>query len=256
MSVTSPAGFRAAGVKAGLKDDARDVALVVNDGPLHAAAGVFTANRVKAAPVLWSEQVLIGGLVRAVVLNAKYANACTGPAGFGITHLDRRARGARPADRCRRGGGLLHREDRRAAADRAAHASGSPRRWPRCRPTAAATRPTRSAPPTPSPRRRSSPVRDGRSAGWRRAPACWRPRWRRCSAWSRPTRSRRTEDLDRALRAATRVTFDRVDSDGCLSTNDTVLLLASGASGLTPGYDELAAAVLAGLHRPRPAAGR
>ena len=86
MSVTSAKGFRAAGVLAGLKDAGRDLALVVNDGPLSAAAGVFTANRVKAAPVLWSEQVLAAGQVRAVVLNAKYANACTGPDGFADTH--------------------------------------------------------------------------------------------------------------------------------------------------------------------------
>ena len=86
MPDTAPKGFRAAGVAAGLKADGRDVALVVNDGPLKAAAGVFTANRVKAAPVVWSEQVIAGGEVAAVVLNAKYANACTGPAGFQITH--------------------------------------------------------------------------------------------------------------------------------------------------------------------------
>lgn len=87
MSVTAPRGFRAAGVCAGLKPSgARDVALVVNDGPSRAAAGVFTRNRVKAAPVLWSEQVVKGGRVRAVILNAGGANACTGSAGFADTH--------------------------------------------------------------------------------------------------------------------------------------------------------------------------
>ena len=87
MSVTAPKGFRAAGVAAGLKaSGAPDVALVVNDGPDAAAAGVFTANRVKAAPVLWSQQVVAGGVVRAVVLNSGGANACTGPAGFQDTH--------------------------------------------------------------------------------------------------------------------------------------------------------------------------
>ena len=86
MSVTAPQGFRAAGVSAGLKSAGLDVALVVNDGPQWTAAGVFTANRVKAAPVLWSEQVLRGGRVRAVVLNSGGANACTGPAGFQDTH--------------------------------------------------------------------------------------------------------------------------------------------------------------------------
>src|SRR5882757_3485854 len=87
MTVTAPKGFRAAGVPAGLKQSgALDVALVVNDGPDATAAGVFTVNRVKAAPVLWSQQVLRAGVVRAVVLNSGGANACTGPQGFQDTH--------------------------------------------------------------------------------------------------------------------------------------------------------------------------
>src|SRR6185369_12017484 len=88
VSVTAPKGFRASGVAAGLRShgDGPDVALVVNDGPDTTAAGVFTANRVKAAPVLWSQQVLRAGIVRAVVLNAGGANACTGPLGFQDTH--------------------------------------------------------------------------------------------------------------------------------------------------------------------------
>ncbi|MDQ1630761.1 MAG: glutamate N-acetyltransferase / amino-acid N-acetyltransferase, partial [Frankiaceae bacterium] len=87
MSVTAAAGFRAAGVDAGIKSGvARDLALLVNDGPSRAAAGVFTANRVKAAPVLWSQQVLAGGRVNAVILNSGGANACTGPLGFQDAH--------------------------------------------------------------------------------------------------------------------------------------------------------------------------
>jgi len=87
MSVTAAAGFRAAGVAAGLKRSGlADVALVVNDGPISAAAGVFTGNRVKAAPVLWSQQVLTSGKLRAVILNSGGANACTGPEGFQDTH--------------------------------------------------------------------------------------------------------------------------------------------------------------------------
>src|SRR5258708_4751550 len=87
MSVTAPAGFRAAGVTAGIKESGQpDVAVVINDGPSHAAAGVFTANRVKAAPVLWTGQVIKGGRVRAVVLTWGGASACTGRAGFGDTH--------------------------------------------------------------------------------------------------------------------------------------------------------------------------
>src|ERR1022692_1008226 len=87
MTVTAPQGFRAAGVAAGLKESGgADVAIVLNDGPSSAAAGVFTANRVKAAPVIWSQQVLAGGQLRGVVLNSGGANACTGPAGFADTH--------------------------------------------------------------------------------------------------------------------------------------------------------------------------
>src|SRR3954454_22755975 len=87
MTVTAPRGFRAAGVAAGLKEGGRlDLALVVNDGPGRAAAGMFTTNQVKAAPVLWSQQVLSGGALRAVVLNSGGANACTGPEGFQTTH--------------------------------------------------------------------------------------------------------------------------------------------------------------------------
>ena len=87
VSVTAARGFRAAGVAAGLKaSGGRDVALVVNDGPSDVVAAVFTANRVKAAPVLWSQQVVADGRARAVVLNSGGANACTGPAGFDDTH--------------------------------------------------------------------------------------------------------------------------------------------------------------------------
>ena len=83
MSVTAAAGFVASGVVAGLKTSGKpDVALVVNTGPAFAAAGVLTGNRVKAAPVVWTQQVLVDGLLRAVILNSGGANACTGPAGF------------------------------------------------------------------------------------------------------------------------------------------------------------------------------
>ena len=87
MTVTAPLGFRAAGVTAGLKASGKpDLALVVNDGPAKAAAAVFTSNRVAAAPVHWSRQVVSDGRVDAVVLNSGGANACTGPQGFQNTH--------------------------------------------------------------------------------------------------------------------------------------------------------------------------
>src|ERR1700737_2615437 len=87
QGVTAPEGFRAAGIAAGIKKSgSRDLALVFNEGPDYAAAGVFTRNQVKAAPVLWTEQVLTTGQLRAVILNSGGANACTGPAGFQDTH--------------------------------------------------------------------------------------------------------------------------------------------------------------------------
>ncbi|MGW5878390.1 bifunctional ornithine acetyltransferase/N-acetylglutamate synthase [Nocardiopsis terrae] len=89
MSVTAPQGFRAAGVTAGIRTDrARDVAVVVNDGPLRTAGAVFTDHPDRAAPVLWSQQVVSGGRVRAAVLNSGCANAGTGPLGFQAAHAE------------------------------------------------------------------------------------------------------------------------------------------------------------------------
>jgi glutamate N-acetyltransferase/amino-acid N-acetyltransferase len=242
VSVTAPAGFRAAGVAAGLKDAGLDVALVVNDGPLDAAAGVFTANRVKAAPVLWSEQVLAGGHVRAVVLNAKYANACTGPSGFQITHATAesvaaaRGIGAGEVAVCSTGkigepppldllaqgvvaaSGLLSDTGGADAAD--------------------AIRTTDTV----------SKQVVIEQAGWKvggmaKGAGMLAPSLATMLCVLTTDAVAEVGDLDRVLRAATRLTFDRVDSDGCLSTNDTVLLLASGASGITASYDDLFTAV-------------
>ena len=150
MSVTTPEGFSAGGVTAGLKPSGTpDLALVVNHGPHKAAAGVFTSNRVQAAPVVWSRQVLADHSLQAVILNSGGANACTGPDGFADTHRTAEqvaacSAGAGPRrgrDRRRR---LLHRSDRRPAADGQDH-RGDPhpggRTWPS---TAGTQRPRRS----------------------------------------------------------------------------------------------------------------
>jgi glutamate N-acetyltransferase/amino-acid N-acetyltransferase len=242
VSVTRPAGFRAAGVAAGLKEAERDVALVVNDGPLDSAAGVFTANRVKAAPVLWSEQVLAGGHVKAVVLNAKYANACTGPDGFAITHATAEAVAAAqgigagevavcstgkigeppPLDRLQQGV---------IAAAAALSRGGGPD-------AADAIRTTDTV---------SKQVVVDRGewsvGGMAKGAGMLAPALATMLCVLTTDAAADAAGLDRALRAATRLTFDRVDSDGCLSTNDTVLLLASGASGVSVTYDELFPAV-------------
>ena len=88
QGVTFPRGFRAAGVRAGISaiEGKKDVALVVNDGPVKHAAAVFTSNRFAAAPVLWSQQVISDGRADAVLLNSGGANACTGASGFQDTH--------------------------------------------------------------------------------------------------------------------------------------------------------------------------
>ena len=99
QGVTAPAGFRATGIAAGIKaSGALDLALVFNEGPDYAAAGVFTRNQVKAAPVLWTQQVLTTGRLRAVILNSGGANACTGPGGFQDTHATAEAVAAALSD--------------------------------------------------------------------------------------------------------------------------------------------------------------
>ena len=243
MSVTAPKGFRAAGVTAGLKDSGTpDVALVVNDGPSRAAAAVFTSNRFKANPVLWSEQVVRDGNVRAVLLNSGGANCGTGAAGFQTTHASAEAvarlleDGAYDVVVCSTGliGPLFNRERLLAGVD-AAHAALSADGGP-----AAAT----AIMTTDSVRKQAVVARDGWSvAGMAKGAGMLAPALATMLVVLTTDAAVAAADCDRALRAATRSTFDRLDSDGCQSTNDTVLLMASGASGVTPGAAELDEAV-------------
>ncbi|MGH3302310.1 MAG: bifunctional glutamate N-acetyltransferase/amino-acid acetyltransferase ArgJ [Streptosporangiaceae bacterium] len=241
MTVTSPQGFRAAGVAAGIKESgAPDVAVVINDGPSAAAAGVFTANRVKAAPVLWSQQVLAGHTVRAVVLNSGGANACTGPAGFADTHrtaehvADLLDVGAAEVAVCSTGliGERLPVDLLLAgvtAAVNQASAQGGLA-------AADAIRTTDTVPKTC--------VLHGTGyqiGGMAKGAAMLAPALATMLVVLTTDADPRPGDLDRALRTAVRSTFDRLDTDGCMSTNDTVLLLASGASGIVPDAGEFAA---------------
>jgi glutamate N-acetyltransferase/amino-acid N-acetyltransferase len=255
MTITTPKGFRAGGVAAGLKSSGgRDVALVVNDGPDATAAGVFTGNRVKAAPVLWSQQVLRGGIVRAVVLNSGGANACTGGQGFRDTHATAEhtaaalRSGARPlliaagdVAVCSTGliGELLPMDKLLpgvSAAVIALSGDGGP---------AAAE-----AIMTTDTVAKSRVVRrDGWSVGgMAKGAGMLAPALATMLVVLTTDAVAGNEALDEALRAATRVTFDRIDADGCMSTNDTVLLLASGASDVQPGQEELTEAVTAVCH--------
>ncbi|MFF4892461.1 bifunctional glutamate N-acetyltransferase/amino-acid acetyltransferase ArgJ [Micromonospora chersina] len=255
MTVTTPRGFRAAGVAAGLKaSGAGDVALVVNDGPDAGVAGVFTANRVKAAPVLWTQQVVRGGVVRAVVLNSGGANACTGPAGFQDTHATaehtaavltassaRLMVGAGEVAVCSTGliGERLPMDKLlpgvRGAVRGLSRDGGQP--------AAEAIMTTDTRPKTTVARGSGWTVGGMAKGAGMLAPAM---ATMLCVLTTDAVAG--PETLDAALRAATRVTFDRVDSDGCMSTNDTVLLLASGASGIEPSAAELTAAVTAACH--------
>ncbi|CAG7656645.1 bifunctional glutamate N-acetyltransferase/amino-acid acetyltransferase ArgJ [Actinacidiphila bryophytorum] len=243
MSVTAAKGFRAAGIAAGIKANGNpDLALVVNSGPRRAAAGVFTSNRVKAAPVLWSEQVLKGGAVTAVVLNSGGANACTGPQGFQDTH----ATAERAAEVLGHSAGeiavastgligVLLPMDKllpgigQAAAELSEHGGEK---------AAIAIKTTDTV--------HKTAVAQGPGwtvGGMAKGAGMLAPGLATMLVVLTTDADVDTPTLDKALREATRVTFDRADSDGCMSTNDTVLLLASGASGTTPGYDEFADAV-------------
>jgi glutamate N-acetyltransferase / amino-acid N-acetyltransferase len=244
VTVTAAAGFRAAGVAAGLKSSGPDVAVVVNDGPGYAAAGVFTANRVKAAPVLWTQQVLTSGALRAVVLNSGGANACTGPAGFQDTHAtaEHVARlldcGAGDVAICSTGliGERLPMDRLLAGIDKAAaelSVSGA-------EDAAEAIRTTDTRPKTA--------VASGGGVtvgGMAKGAGMLAPELATMLSVVTTDAVADAALLDQVLRRATSASFDRVDSDGCMSTNDTVLLLASGASGVELGPDQLGELVLA-----------
>ena len=243
MTVTAPVGFRAAGVVAGLKSSGlRDVAVVVNDGPGQAAAGVVTRNRVKAAPVVWTQQVLKSGQLRAVVLNSGGANACTGPAGFQDTHATAEhlaqllGCGAGEVAVCSTGligdrlpMDLLLRGVTAAVAEADIEGGDD---------AAAAIMTTDSVAKTVAVRGAGFVV-----GGMAKGAGMLAPGLATMLVVLTTDAVAGTDALDRALRAATSRTFDRVDADGCMSTNDTVLLLASGASGVQPSQAQLAAAV-------------
>ncbi|MFJ3941622.1 bifunctional glutamate N-acetyltransferase/amino-acid acetyltransferase ArgJ [Streptomyces parvus] len=246
MSVTAAQGFSAAGIAAGIKESGNpDLALVVNNGPRRAAAGVFTSNRVKAAPVLWSEQVLKGGEVTAVVLNSGGANACTGPQGFQDTHataekaaevLDGHSAGEIAVASTGLIGILLPMDKLLPGIEQAAAAlseHGGEK-------AAIAIKTTDTVHKT------AVAGGDGWTVGgMAKGAGMLAPGLATMLVVLTTDADVEAPALDAALREATRTTFDRVDSDGCMSTNDTVLLLASGASGITPEQDAFAEAVQA-----------
>jgi glutamate N-acetyltransferase/amino-acid N-acetyltransferase len=234
LSVTAPLGFRAAGVAAGLKTSGeRDVAVVINDGPSRAAAAVFTSNRVQAAPVKWSRQVVSGGRVGAVVLNSGGANACTGSLGFQDTHATAERLAAALGDSagemavCSTGliGERLPLDLLLPAVDAAVHeadrAGGVH--------AADAIRTTDTIIKIAFRREEGYTV-----GGMAKGAGMLAPSLATMLVVLTTDADLTPAELDSALRSATAVTFDRLDADGCMSTNDTVLLMASGASGIKP----------------------
>ncbi|WP_370619648.1 bifunctional glutamate N-acetyltransferase/amino-acid acetyltransferase ArgJ [Mumia sp. Pv 4-285] len=240
MSVTAPQGFRAAGVAAGLKSTgAPDVAVVVNDGPTSSAAAVFTSNRCKANPVLWSEQAIRTGSARAIVLNSGGANCYTGPEGFATTHRTAEVAaellGIAPVDvQVASTGliGLLNDRDALLAGVRTAvgslGADGGPD-------AAQAIMTTDTRP--------KQVVHEGAGytiGGMAKGAGMLAPSLATMLVVLTTDAVLTPAECDKVLRHATALSFDRLDSDGCQSTNDTVLLMASGASGVEPSVDDLA----------------
>jgi len=239
VSVTAPAGFAAAGVTAGLKKSGGlDLALVQNLGPLANAATVFTINRCQANPVIWSKQVMADGTVSAIVLNSGGANCYTGRMGFQTTHATAEAVAARLEISsgdvlvCSTGliGEQLDLEMLRAGIWEASVAiqgdtAGSPEAG------LAAAEAIMTTDTTPKQAEHRS------AAGWTiggmaKGAGMLAPGLATMLVVITTDAVADSAQLDAALREATRVTFDRLDSDGCMSTNDTVSLLASGASGV------------------------
>ncbi|WP_349898277.1 bifunctional glutamate N-acetyltransferase/amino-acid acetyltransferase ArgJ [Parafrigoribacterium soli] len=245
MSVTRAQGFEAAGFAAGLKSSGnKDVALVVNRGPRQAAAAVFTSNRAKANPILWSEQVISDGIVSAIVLNSGGANCYTGSFGFQTTHATAEAVAdaldISSGDVLVCSTGLIGSGDQRFRDRVLAGVAGAVPILS----TSGGEDAALAIMTTDTHSKQAVVERQGWSIGaMAKGAGMLAPGLATMLVVITTDVDLGSADLDRALRAATRVTFDRLDSDGCMSTNDQVTLLASGASGIVPDLDEFQSAL-------------
>jgi len=236
VTVTAPAGFEAAGVAAGLKSTGKsDVAVVVNRGPLKVGAAVFTSNRAKANPILWSEQVIADGVVEAVVLNSGGANCFTGSFGFQTTHqtAEKAAEllGVAPGDILVCSTGLIGTGDEvfRAKVLQGVEAGVAALSADGGLDAAHAIMTTDSVAKT------SVYTGDGWSIGGiAKGAGMLAPGLATMLVVITTDAVLTASEADAHLRQATHVSFDRLDSDGCMSTNDQVSLLVSGASGIAP----------------------
>ncbi|MGH8882880.1 MAG: bifunctional ornithine acetyltransferase/N-acetylglutamate synthase, partial [Stackebrandtia sp.] len=242
QGVTAPLGYRAAGIAAGLKASGKpDLALVFNEGPEYAAAGVFTRNKVKAAPVLWSQQVLTGGRLRAVILNSGGANACTGPGGFQDTHATAEKlaealsnwgteTGAGEIAVCSTGliGDRLPMDVLLPGVTEIVHEMAGGLSGGTDAAHAIMTTDT-------VPKQAAFHHPDKWNIGaMAKGAGMLAPSLATMLVVVTTDAAATAEQLDAALRKATARTFDRLDIDGSCSTNDTVLLLANGAAGNAP----------------------
>ncbi len=238
MSVTAAAGFAASGVTAGLKaSGGLDLALVVNEGPASAAAAVFTSNRAKANPILWSEQVIADGVVSAIVLNSGGANCFTGPQGFQTTHATAEAVaehvGVSAGDVLVCSTGLIGEQlDRgRVLAGVAQAAAGLS--------AGGGADAARAIMTTDSVEKLATRTLGGWTiGGMAKGAGMLAPALATMLVVLTTDAALESAELDAALQGAVRTTFNRLDSDGCTSTNDQVTLMASGASGIRPHLDE------------------
>jgi len=270
MSVTAASGFLAYGLAAGLKcSGTKDLALVVNTGPDYAAAGVFTTNRVKAAPVVWSEQVLADGQLRAVVLNSGGANACTGPEGFADTHRTAEL----VADALRQAQGAAG--SAQGAAGSAQGAAGSAEgievggidvavcstgligvRLPMDKLTSGINDlvpllrsdggqvAAEAILTTDSVIKQASYTDEGWSiGGMAKGAGMLAPGMATMLVVLTTDAVVDPDRLHDQLAKACRQSFERIDSDGCMSTNDTVIVMSSGASGIRPSAGDFQAAL-------------
>ena len=242
MSVTFAQGFSAAGVAAGISavEGKKDMALVVNNGPLDAAAAVFTTNRFCAAPVQWSRKVVADGHVKAVILNSGGANACTGKPGYEQSQATAEkvaellGASANDVAVCSTGliGELLPLDHVLSGTEVAFAALSDSVEAGENASYAIMTTDTK---PKTVELERSTGFRVG---GMVKGSGMIAPQLATMLCVITTDAVVNAGQLQAALNAGVEMSFNRIDVDGCMSTNDTVLLLASGASGVEPDPDE------------------
>ena len=244
MSVTFPKGFTASGVAAGLnKAEKKDVAVVVNDGPNYDAAAVFTKNKVKAAPVIWTQQVIKNKKLKAILLNSGGANACTGPEGFADTHksaehmAQKLSIGAVEIGVCSTGiiGNRLDMPNLISGINKAIESLNQD----------GGNDAAEAILTTDSHAKQSIfEINGWRIGSMIKGAGMLAPDMATMLCVITTDADLSDINLDSALKHVTDKTLNRIDSDGCTSTNDTVILMASGASNVKPSIEDFQDALM------------